>query len=195
MNNKYLQTDKNKYLVLDENRNISIVNSDVDAREILNLENDIEVKENNYYQQIDEFKDMNKTFKTKKSLDKSLLIITLILMVGLNNYILYIVLTYLLTKGITTLVLGTNQSHRNNIREKNNKLEKLREELDELIDELENIKEKNNYKKENLIDIVENNYCLNHDYLKVKPMSYLSDTNISYNENKVKKLVKKPDIK
>lgn len=198
MNDKYLETDKNKYLVLDENKNISLVNLDIDAKEILNLENDLEDKENNYNKLKQELKELKGKLYDKKVIDKVFFSGFLLLCIGLSKFVpvTFFVIAYALTKSITLLYLGTNKEQEKIIKEKIGKINIEKEEINELYNKLEYTKEKYNYKKTNINDFIDNNYCLEYDNIKDKPMSYISkDAAISYEGNKVKKLVKRPDIK
>lgn len=187
MNIKYLEALKNKYLVLDDKDNISLVNSEEDIKETLNLENQLEEKIQVYEKYC---KLKNKALENLEGIKKcnNLLYILIILIyiytcsqMGWLFAIVPSLLAFSTEKLLSVYFFKTKKYNEKILKFAEAKKEKYNIELENIENKLKQLKQKNNYKKENIIDLIEQNTVI--------------DKEETIDKNLVKKLVKKPDVK
>ena len=164
--------------MLDENNKVSLVESNNDIEEILNLENDLEIERKNLNENNEKLNNLQNSYNKINILLIASMILGLVLTFLVSYYLTGImILLYLaISCGI---IFGTNEL----LNKEEYKLvmdkEVILTNIEILEDKLNKLKTKSNYKVEKLTDCIENNY------------SYQEKT--LTNLNNVKKLTLKKD--
>jgi len=189
MNEKLLELDKNKYLMIEENNNVSIVETDNNLKEILNIEDDIKNEQdiyNSICRKIDDFK----LLKQKKKYSNRFLLVSEILYI-LSVLLLPTNLIFSLLLGLGILITGKTlialfHGKDTTLDKKIYELELKKNVSQAKIDSneilLDIIKKNNNYKKESIVDHINERY-------------YVEKEQENKNTKEIKKLVLKPEYK
>lgn len=184
MNNEYFKTKDNKYIVIGNEKDISIVKSNNDIEKILNLENEIETFEKDLENYNNEINNARISINLKKTFNKMLfyaeLVYALIAFVTKMASIDLIITTIILgTVGLEVLVtniLGSVSKNEDKLHKYTLRKEVALANIDALSIKLEKEKKNNNYTKENVISLINDNYKIDEKY-------------DSLENNKVKKLI------
>jgi len=184
MNNKYFKTKDNKYIVIGNEKDISIVKSNNDIEKILNLENEIETFQNdleNYNKEINNAKiNINLKNNFNKMLFYAELVYALIAfvtkMASIDLIITTIIIGSVSLEVLVTNILGSISKNEKKLHRFSLRKEVALANIDALSIKLEKEKKNNDYTKENIISLINDNYKIEEKY-------------DSLETNKVKKLV------
>lgn len=184
MNNEYFKTKDNKYIVIGNEKDISIVKSNNDIEKILNLENEIETFQNDLENYNNEINNAKISINYKKKFNKILfyaeLVYALIAFVTKIASIDLIVTTIIIgTVGLEVLVtniVGSVSKNEDKLHKYTLRKEVALANIDALSIKLEKEKKNNDYTKENVISLINDNYKIEEKY-------------DSLETNKVKKLI------
>ena len=182
MNELYKKINENEYVVINDKNETSIVNSNTDIENILNLENNIEYINNNIkiYEEIlidiDKLKKERRIMRNISNIIESLLVF-IVLFTGMGIFSLMIVCIGTFLEKIINYNFIDKQIEYKRL-ENNQKKDNAKKEQKELEQELKNLKKTSLYKKQELKEIIK-------ETSKV-------DLNINYKDMpKVKRLIKK----
>jgi len=187
MNNKYFETDNNKYIVIENDKDISVVKSNKDIEEILNLENEIELLEQDLKRCNENIENTKVNINLKRKFNNFLfkteliyILFVLITNIMSSNFLFFSVLiSYTFLEVIVTSILGSINKNKENLHKYKIKREVVLANIDASEITLGKKKYANQYEKDTIVSLINEKYEALDNDLEV---------------NKVKKLtLKKPN--